>query len=89
MTTTLGGGGLRDVREELGVDERCDDEEEMAGDKKFSCSWDVVAGTTTGSMMVVAWLAVSSGPTQGGGRSVQCCRRGKKARALLTSFDRW
>jgi hypothetical protein len=38
MTTTLGGGGLRDVREELGVDERCDDEEEMAGDKKFSCS---------------------------------------------------
>jgi hypothetical protein len=33
---TFSGCGLRDVRDELGVDERCDDEEEMAGDKKLS-----------------------------------------------------
>jgi hypothetical protein len=42
----------------------------MADDKKLGGSWDVVAGTTTGSTMVVAWLGVSSGPTKGGGGSV-------------------
>jgi hypothetical protein len=35
MTATFGGCGLRDVGDELEVDERCDDEEEMAGDKKL------------------------------------------------------
>jgi hypothetical protein len=57
-------------QDELGVDERCDGEEEMAGDKKLSGSWDVVAGAATGSTMVVAWVGVSFGPTQGGGGSV-------------------
>jgi hypothetical protein len=85
----LGGCGLWDVREEVGVDERRDGEEEMASDKKLSGSWDVVVGTTTGSTTVVAWLGVSSGPTQGGGGSVLCGRREKKADALLTSSDGW
>jgi hypothetical protein len=39
----------------------------------------------TGSTMVVAWLGVSSDPTQGGGESVQCGRRERRALALLTS----
>jgi hypothetical protein len=57
------GRGLQDIRDELGVDERCDGEEEMAGNKKLSGSWDVVAGTATESTMVVAWLGVLSDPT--------------------------
>jgi hypothetical protein len=85
MMATFGGCDLRDVGNELGVDEWRDGEEEMAGDKMLSGSWDVVAGTTTGSTMVVAWLGVSFGPTQGGGGVVQCGRREKKALALLTS----
>jgi hypothetical protein len=67
---TLDSCGLWDVGEELGVDERRDGEEEMASDKKLSGSWDVMVGTATRSTMVMAWLGVSSGPTQGGGRSV-------------------
>jgi hypothetical protein len=42
----------------------------MADDKKLGGSWDVVAWTVTGLTTVVAWLDVSSGLAQGGGRSV-------------------
>jgi hypothetical protein len=59
----------------------------MTGDKKLIGSWYVVAGTATESMMVVAWLGISSGPTQGGGGAVQCGQREKKALTFLTSSD--
>jgi hypothetical protein len=62
---TFGGYELRGIGDELRVDERRDSEEEMADDKKLSGSWDVVAGTATGPTMVVAWLGILSGPTQG------------------------
>jgi hypothetical protein len=81
-TPAVGDSG---VGEELGVDEQHDGVEEMAGDKKLGGSWDVVVGTATISMIVVVWLDISFGPVQGGGGSVQCGRREKKADALLTS----
>jgi hypothetical protein len=66
-----------------------DSDDEMDGDKKLDDSWDVVAGTATRSMMLEAWLNVSSSPTQGGGGSVQCGRREKRALTLLISSGRW
>jgi hypothetical protein len=70
MMMSFSGYGLWDIGDELRVDERRNGVEEMAGDKKLSGSWDVMAGTATGSTMVVAWLGKLPGPTQGGGGSV-------------------
>jgi hypothetical protein len=89
MMVMFSGWELRDIGDELGVDEQRDSEEEMANDKKLSGSWDVVVGTATGLMTVVAWLSVSSSPMQGGGGLVRCGRREKKALTLLTSSDGW
>jgi hypothetical protein len=59
MMTSFSGYGLWDIGDELRVDERRNGVEEMPGDKKLNGSWDVMAGTATGSTMVVAWLGLA------------------------------